>query len=319
VPVEAGTTNVPEAAPAAAGTNVRPAVQLDDGASVAPQVVELMTYGPVVENVPSVAGTVGDGFAIVKLRIALEAPTVTLPKFVASGVTVTEGGGGIGVPVPERLEETALPLATVSIVPLAGPTATGWKLALALQLVFGARVAPQLLETSAKGPVVVTGASVTGTRDGLVNVKNAFELVVPTWREPKLKLTGEIVVGGGAVPLPDTEELIAPEAVATSIVPVAGPALVGAKRPPTVQEELAASVDPQLPATTWNGPVVVKGPIASDVGAPLVTVKFWKLLNPPTATLPKLNVVGVSVAGGGGTAVPETVTARGLPGALSQM
>jgi hypothetical protein len=237
---------------------------------------------------------------------------------VPSGVTVTEGGGGIGVPVPERLAARLLPLATVPSAPVAAPVATGWKFAVALQLELGGSVLPQVVETRANGPVTATGVSETGTSEGLEMVKNAFGLVLPTWCEPKLKLTGVIVVGGGATPLPETAALTAPAPVATLIVPVAAPGTVGANRPSSVHEELAARLAPQLPAITWKGPVVVKGPIAMGVGPLLVSVNAWKLLNPPTCVLPKLCVAGASVAGGAATAVPDRVTARGLPAALSQ-
>jgi hypothetical protein len=79
VPVEAGTTNVPGEAPGADGWKKTSVLQPVFGASVGPHVVAPMKYGPVVDRVPRVAATDGDGLKMLNATGTLAVPTVTLP------------------------------------------------------------------------------------------------------------------------------------------------------------------------------------------------------------------------------------------------
>ena len=81
-----------------------------------------------------------------------------------------------------------------------------------------------------------------------------------------------------------------------------------------------ASVAPHEFVTIWKGAVALKGvsEIVVELGG-LEIVKAWVADSPPTSTAPKSWLAGEAVAAGGATALPESVMARGLPPASSQM
>jgi hypothetical protein len=209
----------------AAGENFTFASHVAAGPSEDVQVVEAIAYGPVTVTEEMLA-VVAPGLPIVNVRVALLAPTSTVPKSNAGGESVI---GAAAAPVPCRPAVTVPVEAGTTREPETSPVAAGTNFTFVAQFEVAARVAPQVVETIANGPVVESVPSDTGDEPGLVIVNEVGVLDEPTTTVPKSRLAGSTVTFGGATdtPLPTRPELTEPLPAVALIVPVDGPTATG--------------------------------------------------------------------------------------------
>jgi hypothetical protein len=140
----------------------------------------------------------------------------------------------------------------------------------------------------------------------LLIVKVCSTLLVPTNTEPKSCVSGAIVEGGDALPLPDTLPAMLPLPVVLLTVPLAAPTAVGANFTSTVQLAAGESEAPHVVDRMPNGAAVENAESATGALAGLAIVKVPGVLDPPTCTEPKLIVGGVTVGAGCAVALPVT-------------
>ena len=125
-------------------------VQLAPAFRLDPQVVAEMSNSPVVEGEMLVSATLCL-LESVNVLAALVAPTAVLAKVALAGVNVA-----CTLPVPVRDTLCGLPaaLSVMLSAPVRVPTCVGVKVTLILQFLPAAKVLPQVLELTAKSPVV---------------------------------------------------------------------------------------------------------------------------------------------------------------------
>jgi hypothetical protein len=143
--------SVPVAAPAAAGENVTPTVQLAPAAMLAPQVL-LATLNPALVATPLNESATPKRFVSVTVFAELVVPRVTVPKLNELVEKVTGA-----LPVPERLTVCGLLGASSENVrvPVAEPTAVGENVTPTVQFAPAAILAPQVLLATAN-PALAT-------------------------------------------------------------------------------------------------------------------------------------------------------------------
>ena len=181
------TCRVPVWTPIFVGTNTTLKVHFALAARLEPQVVPVMLKLPVVAaEIP-----VRDTFCLlvkVKVLAALCAPIFVLGKLALVGVKVAAA-----VPVPESDADCGLPTALSLTLsePVREPSALGVKVRLILQFLPWASVAPQVVELTAKSPVVVMLLMVSVAAPGLERVTDLTGEVDPTTTLPKERMEGE--------------------------------------------------------------------------------------------------------------------------------
>jgi hypothetical protein len=179
------------------------------------------------------------------------------------------------------------------------------------------------LKTLAFAPVMVMPVMVKAALPVLVSVADCAVLLVPVVTEPKASVAGVNVAAGAAtmaVPVPLRLEVCVPTLSTTPSEAEALPAAVGLKVMRMVQEVLAASDEPQVFAPMVKAdafaPVRAMDVMGSDAVPAFARVKSCDALAPPTFTLPKFAVAGVSAACGvGDVAVPLQLRAIDCGGA----
>jgi hypothetical protein len=108
------------------------------------------------------------------------------------------------LPVPDRLEVCGLPTALSATfnVPVLVPVAVGVNVTLILQLALAARLVVQVVEETAKSPVVEIAMLVSATFCLLVSVNTDAGLLVPTFSVGNFFVAGVSVAC--AAPVPDS-------------------------------------------------------------------------------------------------------------------
>jgi hypothetical protein len=181
-------------------------------------------------------------------------------------------------------------------VPVAAPRVPGEKETPTVQLP-PAATAPQLLLTTAKGPLTPVTATLLTVRvvfRRFVNVIVRVEFV-PWTTLPKLKLVGENVTG--ALPVPESVTVCVPALSVMVTLPEAAPTTVGVNDTWMVHEEAGAIGALQL--LVWlNGAVATTFDTCSGPVPLLSTVTLRALLVVPATCAEKESEVGVMEARG---------------------
>ena len=230
-----------------------------------------------------------------------------------AGVAVTAKSaaattGAVPVPVSDEVcGEPAALSATVSDA-VTDPVNVGAKITEIVHFPPAASEVPHvfvLLNTLVFVPVSEMPVMLSAAFPVLLRVAVCAVLLLPVVTEPKARIDGVRVAAGDvatAVPIPLRLDACVPRLSNTLSEAEALPAAIGLKVMPMVQEELAASEEPQLFVPMLNTdafvPVRVTDVMGSDAVPALVRVKSCDVLALPTFTLPKFAVAGVSAACG---------------------
>jgi hypothetical protein len=234
--------NVPGRAPLAVGVKVTLMVQLELGATLAPQL--LVCAKSPLACIPLTLIAMGPAFDRVTGCEALAVPSACTAKLSAPGAAFRTAFA----PVPVREAVCGLPeaLSVMLNVPVRVPVAVGVKVTLTVQLLLTARLVPQLL-VCVKSPLAVMLAMLAAAVPVFDTVTGWDALLLPSTCAAKVRLLVETVMTG-AVPVPVREtDCGLLEALSMTVsVPVRVPLAVGVKVTLTVQLELAATLAPQL-------------------------------------------------------------------------
>ena len=283
-----GTESDPLRLPMIEGVNSTSSLQLDPAASEVPQVVDAIAKSPLAEGVPSVTGA-PPLFAATKVADADVVPSTTIPKLSPAGESARLPGD---TPVPDKDELAGLvaKLPAMLSAPVRKPVADGVKVTWTTQLPPAGSDAPQLVDRTAKSPLVAGAWRLTAVPPLLLAVKAAADFVAPTTTAPKVCAAGESVRLPGVTPCPVSAAvagllLKVPPMLST---PLRLPRAVGEKVTKSVQLAPAASAGVQVVEAT------AKSPLAEGVcrltGAPPVfrAVMVAEVEVDPSATEPKL-------------------------------
>ena len=175
---------------------------------------------------------------------------------------------------------------------------------------------PQVVAPMAKSPVATAETERPELR-WFVSVTGEDELVVFTLRLGNVRAAGETVTGTEPVPLNATVCGLDCALSAKVNAPVRAPRAFGEKVTVTVHMAPAAMPVPQLLAAITKSPVVAMLVKLSLAFSWLVSAMALAEVLLPTATVPKLSVVGDSVTGA--TPVPVRAIDCGLVEALSEI
>lgn len=182
-------------------------------------------------------------------------------------------------------------------MPVLVPLAVGVNVMLILQLLAAASVDPQVVDETAKSPVVEIVMPVRATDCLLAKVNVLAALVVPTVCDGKVKLVGVNVAWAVPVPVSGTVCGLLFALSVIVIAPVRVPVAVGVKVTLILQFAPAASVAPQGFGLVTRA----KSPLATmllmdNVPLPLlVMVTIFPGAVLPTTTAPQVSEVGDSV------------------------
>lgn len=225
-------------------------------------------------------------------------PTVTSPKLRLVGLTVS---CGVVVPVPLR------PTATVAFVdelllmlsvPVDAPAVVGANCTLSVNVCLGLRVAGKVApETVNPVPPIVAELTVTGDvpLEVIVTPSVAFE---PTATLPKLKEVGLIVHCGVPVPVPlrpTAAVALVDELLLMVSAPVAAAAVVGANFTLSVNVCFGFKVTGNVDPDTVNPVPLIVAELICTADVPLEVNVTADVAFEPTATLPKLSELGLTV------------------------
>jgi hypothetical protein len=218
--------------------------------------------------------------------------------------------------------------ATLSVA-LKAPVVDGVNVTLMVQVAAIARLTPQLL-VEAKEPAFAPPIEIppieSGPVPGFDSVMDCAAVVTPTVVLAKVTLLRESTACGvgGARPVPETVVLWGePAALSVTVTDaVAAEATVGVKMTATLQEDPAARVVPQVPATAKDVgfvPVSVMLVMFSAAFPVFERVMFCAGLDAPTTVFASVNEAGerLTTGAGAGMPVPLNATLCGEPVALS--
>jgi hypothetical protein len=286
-------------APAAAGVNVRPIVQLAPALTVAQlELTTVNSAGALLVTLDTVTA-VPPVLVTVTLFTALVVPTVCVPKVTVAGIE--SWPGAVVVPVPLTLIVCGLPtpLLVTLIVPVRTPAAAGVKVSVIVQLAAGLTVVhPELDTPNSVGALLAMPDIVTAVPPVLVTVTLFGALVAPTSCAPN---ETELAIDNWpglalATPLPITSIAcgLPTPLLVTVIVPLRAPAAAGVKVRLIVQVAPALMVvQSALDAPNSEGALLVM--LETVTAAPLlfVTTTLRTALVVPTVWSAKVTEEGI--------------------------
>lgn len=215
------------------------------------------------------------------------------------------------LPVPVRLEVCGLPtaLSATLSVPVLVPTAVGVKVTLIVQELSAFRLAPQVVDETAKSPVVEMLMPVRATACLFESVNTLAGLVTPTFSVANVAAAGVSLACAPPVPERATVCGLLGELSVRVRVPVRDPTWVGVKVTLMMQFFPAANVLPQgfVLVARAKSPLVEMLLMLSVVLPVLVSVTDLAGLVAPKTTVPQVSDAGVTVTVG---PPPPLVTVR---------
>jgi hypothetical protein len=184
----------------------------------------------------------------------LVVPASVLEKVTLPGSRVTEAA----LPVPVRFDVCRLASVLTCSCPFSGPAIVGVKVTSIVQLLAGFRLVPQVVDDTAKSPIVEIAMLLTAFRSLLIKVKVLGALAVLTNCSGNVTAAGVRATPLPGIPVPFNPAVcgLSPAVSLTVNCPARVPVAVGAKVTLMVHLLFVARVVPQVVADTAKSPVV---------------------------------------------------------------